>query len=120
MFAGLSASAARLGILTDGRSTTQRNKIKALGLDLWISEVVISEEFGSHKPDPRNYQYFEKVFPGGEYIYVGDNLCKDFVAPNSMGWKTVVLLDRGKNIHKQRFGNLKPGCCPQYALEALV
>ena len=37
-----------LGLITDGRSLTQRNKIKALGLDKYIesSLILISEETG--------------------------------------------------------------------------
>ena len=53
----------RLGIISDGRSRTQRNKLRALGLD-WIEDVVISEEFGSEKPCEANYLYFEKKYPG--------------------------------------------------------
>lgn len=42
-----------LGILTDGRYITQLNKIKALGLTRWIApeNVIVSETFGSSKPD---------------------------------------------------------------------
>ena len=49
-----------LGIITDGRYITQRNKIKALGLSRWIADdnIIISEEFGSAKPDIRNYRFF--------------------------------------------------------------
>ena len=52
----------RLGLITDGRSVQQRNKIEALGLGRWIEneDVVISEEFGSEKPALANYEYFMK------------------------------------------------------------
>ena len=36
-----------LGLLTDGRSVQQRNKIEALKLEEYFSEIIISEEFGS-------------------------------------------------------------------------
>ncbi len=90
-----------LGLLTDGRSIQQRNKIEALGLDDWFSEVVISEEFGSEKPHVENYKYFEKVFGKGKYYYIGDNIKKDFITPNSINWTTICLQDNGVNIHKQ-------------------
>lgn len=93
-----------IGILTDGRSVTQHNKIKALGLNRYVQEqnVVISEEFGSEKPEEKNYRYFELQYPGiDNFIYVGDNPQKDFITPNRLGWKTVGLLDDGHNIHKQ-------------------
>ncbi len=119
MFTRLSEAGRRLGLLTDGRSITQRNKIEALGLDAWISEIVISEEFGSSKPDARNYQCFEQIFPDASYAYVGDNLTKDFVTPNQMGWVTVALLDRGENIHPQCFDRLAPSHCPQFFVHVL-
>ena len=48
-----------LGLITDGRSISQRNKIKALGLERWIEEknIIISEEFGSEKTDEKNFHF---------------------------------------------------------------
>ena len=92
-----------IGLITDGRSLTQRNKIEALGLCDYIAEcdIVISEEFGSEKPSALNYLYFMEKYPHATFTYVGDNLAKDFIAPNSLGWKTICLLDNGENIHQQ-------------------
>lgn len=95
-----------VGIITDGRSVQQRNKIKALGLDMIFSEgnIIISEEFGTEKPNIDNYRYFMKQFPTvTDFIYVGDNVNKDFVAANLLGWTTICLRDNGMNIHKQNF-----------------
>ncbi len=97
-----------IGILTDGRSVTQRNKIKSLGLNRYVPEqnIVISEEFGSEKPDEKNYRYFESLYSEIEnFIYIGDNPRKDFIAPNHLGWETAGLLDDGRNIHKQEVTN---------------
>ena len=92
-----------IGLITDGRSVTQRNKIKALGLNLWIdnSNIIISEEFGSEKPSVSNYQYFENKYPQHKFVYIGDNIKKDFITPNILKWDTICLLDNGQNIHKQ-------------------
>lgn len=100
LISSLRQSNVRIGILSDGRGRTQRNKLKALGLD-WIEDVVISEEFGSEKPCEENYLYFEKKYPGHHFTYIADNPKKDFVAPNRLGWKTVCLKDDGRNIHPQ-------------------
>lgn len=102
----LIANGKTLGIISDGRSITQRNKIQALGLTRWISEdnIIISEEFGSPKPDKRNYEYFMSKYPSKSYSYIGDNTAKDFIAPNSLGWQTICLRDNGQNIHTQDFG----------------
>ena len=99
-------------MITDGRSVQQRNKIKALGLSEYFDDVIISEEFGSEKPNINNYKYFvDKYGYSYKYVYIGDNINKDFIAPNLLGWSTICLLDNGKNIHKQSFhleNNTKP------------
>jgi putative hydrolase of the HAD superfamily len=86
-------------ILTDGRSITQRLKLKALGLD--HLPIYISEEYGSEKPAPARFELIMREMPAAQYVYVGDNLEKDFIAPNKFGWVTVCLRDNGSNIHKQ-------------------
>ena len=94
-----------IGIITDGRSVQQRNKIKALGLDKIVIEenIVISEEFGSEKPSRANYDYLVAKYPDAtEFYYIADNPKKDFFAPNTLGWKTICLKDDGRNIHKQQ------------------
>jgi putative hydrolase of the HAD superfamily len=91
-----------LGLITDGFSITQRNKLKALDIENLFDLIIISEEFGSEKPDEANYKAFHQ-FGTTEYYYIGDNVTKDFVTPNKLGWTTVCLLDQGKNIHIQDF-----------------
>lgn len=93
-----------VGLITDGRSVSQRNKISALGLKGLFDIEVISEEFGSEKPDQRNYRVvMEKYSQRNRFIYVGDNPIKDFLTPNHLGWETVCLIDDGNNIHQQDF-----------------
>jgi len=106
-----------LGLLTDGREITQKNKIKALELEKYISEenMVISETFGSIKPSLNNYLYFQRKYDKAEFVYVGDNVEKDFIAPNQLSWKTFCLLDIGKNIHKQNF-SIDSKYLPQYKI----
>ena len=98
---GLSA-----GLITDGRSKTQRNKLYALGLSDYFDEVVISEEFGTEKPDERNYAHFEKKYPDRVFYYFGDNIKKDFISPIKRGWTPVCMENRGQNIHSQTLSNL--------------
>lgn len=110
-----------LGLITDGRSVQQRNKIKALGLSRWFEpdNIIISEEFGSQKPSLANYEYFMKRYPRAMYMYVGDNPKKDFVGANTLGWCTVCLLDDGRNIHKQDF-DICQQCQPQVIIKDIV
>ena len=93
-----------MGLITDGRSLQQRNKIKALHLNRYINNdnILISEEKGYGKPDERLYLYFMTTFPNASYYYIGDNLKKDFITPNALGWHTIALLDDGRNIHSQQ------------------
>lgn len=90
-----------LGIITDGRSVTQNNKIEALALCKYINKdnIIISEEFGFAKPSEEGFVYFMKKYPLSRYIYVADNQEKDFIAPNKLGWQTICLMDDGRNIH---------------------
>jgi len=92
-----------LGILTDGRSLTQRNKIDALGLTKIMDYIGISEELGTEKPSPENFRHVETHFKLDKYYYIGDNLKKDFVAPKAMGWKTIGIIDNGLNIHYDQY-----------------
>lgn len=91
------------GLITDGRSITQRNKLAALGIADIFKEIIISEEFGSEKPHPNNFDHFEANYPGSEFYFFGDNTAKDFVVPAKLGWITVCLKNAGENIHEQDF-----------------
>jgi len=109
----------KLGLITDGRSITQRNKIKALGLDQKFDLEIISEEFGSDKPDYRNFHVFHEKFPNTKkFVYIGDNPAKDFITPNTLGWRTICLIDKGNNIHRQNF-NYEKLFLPQYTVHSL-
>lgn len=90
-----------VSLLTDGRTITQRNKIKALGLQEF--PAYISEEFdNAEKPNPLRFEFIQQLHGNCEYIYVGDNVNKDFITPNNLGWKTVGIQDDGRNIHSQK------------------
>jgi putative hydrolase of the HAD superfamily len=86
-----------IAILTDGRSVTQRLKLRALGLaDI---PAFISEETGWGKPDERAYSNVMAKLPATHYVYVADNPTKDFVSANTLGWTTFGLLPREGCIH---------------------
>lgn len=106
----------KLAVITDGRSITQRNKLTALGLDNILDDVIISEEIGSEKPSLNNFKLVDDHLGCIEYIYIGDNVKKDFITPNKLGWTTICLLDRGFNIHKQDF-SLPMSYQPHYVVK---
>ena len=90
------------GLITDGRSITQRNKLEALDLANYFEDVIISEEFGSEKPDPRNFLYFETKYPNSEFWFIADNTSKDFIVPSKLDWNLVCLINNN-NVHVQNF-----------------
>jgi len=89
----------KIGIITDGRKTTQRVKLDALGITSLVDKIIISEEVGSEKPEERNYLLIEEAFPNHSYLYMADNLRKDFISPNKLGWNSIGLADNGLNMH---------------------
>lgn len=109
-----------LGLITDGRSVGQWNKIKALNLVRWFDEdnIIVSEEFGSEKTDDRNFQYFDDKYLNSSFAYVGDNPSKDFVVPNKHGWKTVMLKNDGRNIHEAKETMVE--FRPQFIIERMI
>lgn len=107
----------KIGLITDGRAVTQRNKLKALRVEAIFDKIIVSEEFGSTKPDQRNYCAF--IEEGiDDYYYIADNPKKDFITPNRLGWISICLLDNGQNIHSQDF-ELEDGYLPQYRIKNL-
>ena len=83
----------KLGLITDGRPEGQRAKIEALGIADLFDSIVVTDELGGaefRKPCVRAFEItrerlgisFEKM------IYVGDNVVKDFVAPEKLGMQS--------------------------------
>jgi putative hydrolase of the HAD superfamily len=102
---------ALLGLITDGHAQTQHAKISALELVPRFREIVTTGSLGParafHKPHPRAYEMIQAAIGerGDRYVYVGDNLEKDFVAPNALGWMTVCIdrpAQRAYRIHKNK------------------
>lgn len=95
----------RVCIITDGRSVTQRLKIAALGLE--VDGVYISEEIGAEKPDPASFLEVERDWPAEAYVYVADNVGKDFIVPRERQWLSVGLRADARAIYGARLS--EPG-----------
>jgi putative hydrolase of the HAD superfamily len=111
-----------IALITDGRATTQRNKIAALGLDKYAANeaIIISEEIGNDKNTPAPFELLRSRLGDVSYTYVGDNPAKDFHYPNLMGWKTLMLKDtQGVNIHTQSTTDLAPEFRAQATIDSL-
>lgn len=106
-----------MSLITDGRSITQRNKLRALGIETFFKNIVISEEVNSEKPSEYNFRKVMDNKIAENYIYIADNLKKDFITPNKLGWTSICLLDRGQNVHKQNF-NISSEYLPLFSISS--
>ena len=92
MIEDLKARGIKVGIITDGRPTGQRNKLKALGLLDVIDDYIITDELGGiqfRKPCDIAFRIMQNRWrlPASEIVYIGDNGTKDFQAPRQLGMK---------------------------------
>lgn len=86
----------KIGIITDGRSEGQRNKIEALDLDEIIDSenIIITDEIGGiqfRKPCDIAFRILMTCWRlnPADVVYVGDNAEKDFQAPHQLGMRSV-------------------------------
>ncbi|WP_416191293.1 HAD family hydrolase [Neisseria sp. CCUG12390] len=99
--ADLTRHFAATALITDGRSMTQRLKLQALDLADLFDDILISESYQSEKPAAERFVHLQDKYGAKrEFIYVGDNIKKDFVTPKAMGWLTVGLKPSAQNIHR--------------------
>lgn len=101
-----------VAILTDGRSATQRLKLKALGLSDW--PAYISEDHGSTKPSPERFRAIQADYPAQHYVYVADNMQKDFIGCNPLGWIGVGMQGNHRNVHTQASDGLPASALPAH------
>lgn len=86
----------RVGILTDGRPFGQRAKIRALGLDELVEDILVTDELGGEqfrKPCDIAFRILQRRWrlPFEELLYVGDNPDKDFQAPMQLGMRSLYV-----------------------------
>jgi len=79
--------------LSDGPAVSQRAKVAALGLDRWLSLLIVTAELGPGlgKPSPEGFRRIEAATgeSGAACAHVADNPAKDFAGPRQLGWRTV-------------------------------
>lgn len=87
----------RLGIITNGSSDHQREKIERTNIARFFDTVIISEEVGIGKPDPRIFNLALKrlaVDPMAA-VLVGDSLERDIQGAQNAGIRGI-WIDRGE------------------------
>ena len=101
VLAELVARGSRLALVSDGYLDVQRRKWAALSLAAPFDPVVFTDERGRDcwKPHPWGFERVMEAYPAAKrFFYVADNPAKDFVAPNRLGW-TTVMVRHESNVH---------------------
>lgn len=111
----------KLGLITDGYLPAQELKVKALGLEKFFDCIIYTESLGREfwKPSPAG---FEKLLArlnvsAAQSLYVADNLKKDFLSPNQMGFKTIRII-RKKQLHTSPAPSKEAQ--PRYEIDAIT
>ena len=93
----------KLGIITDGYTVTQTNKLKAVLADKYFDKIIITDLLGKEfwKPHPKSFEMMKEYFnvEWDEMAYVGDNPQKDFYISKAYPLKTVRIL-RDNSVYK--------------------
>ncbi|WP_051291629.1 HAD family hydrolase [Fictibacillus gelatini] len=94
----------KLGIITDGYTNAQRQKLKAIKAFDYFDEIIITDELGREfwKPHPKAFEIIKDKLcvEFNEMIYVGDNPEKDFYIGNLYPIKTIRIFREG--IYKNK------------------
>lgn len=84
---------AMTAVLSDGRHKEQKRKGQALGIQHLFDDVVFTDALGRDfwKPSIACFERLQQKhdMPAGRCFYVGDNLEKDFIAADLLGWRSV-------------------------------
>ncbi len=76
-----------MALITNGASQAQRPKIDRFGLGPFFDCIIIEDEFGVGKPDPRVYRHAmeQLAVRPSEDLMVGDNLHADIAGAQALG-----------------------------------
>jgi len=106
LVAAREAGRVRFGILSNGQTSNQWRKLKILGLESWVPahQIVVSEEVGYAKPDPRIFQVaLDRLgatpadVAAGDCWYVGDSVKNDVAGASNAGWRCL-WVDHGYGL----------------------
>ncbi|CAM3682181.1 HAD family hydrolase [Paenibacillus lactis] len=82
----------KLGIVTNGRDFYQRNKISALGIHDYFTDIVTSGSVNIKKPDHAIFQIALKHLRsiGRRTVFVGDSIEADIIPAKELGMFTIL------------------------------
>jgi len=96
-----------LGLVTNGPVGLQQGKIDEVGIGRLFATIVISEQVGVHKPDPRVFQQAldQLACAGAEAWFVGDHPRNDVLGAAGVGMQPIWLT----GVHPWPDGVERPG-----------
>ncbi|MDN5753072.1 MAG: HAD-IA family hydrolase [Nitrosospira sp.] len=86
----------RIGVVTDNPPASQRQKLDVCGLVPLIDTVVLTEELGTQKPDPKVFEECARLLdlPAEQLVMVGDNLFRDMQGSANAGYRHAFHIQR--------------------------
>jgi|JRYD01.1.fsa_nt_gb putative hydrolase of the HAD superfamily len=87
----------QLAIITNGFAEAQHTKLRASAIDHFFSKIIISEEIGYHKPDPRIFLQTAELLqtPIKDCLMIGDNVETDIAGAIASGMDCAYLNPAG-------------------------
>ena len=96
----------KLGIISDGDSHQQRDKLKKFRIERYFDSIVISDDISSTKPTKKIFtECLNRLnTESDKAMYIGDDYKKDFKGAIRRGLKAC-LIDRNSNIKIEEIDN---------------
>ena len=84
----------RLGVLTNGLSCLQREKLRGAGLEPWFGAVVAGGDVGSRKPDPAVFDALLDRLGAGrrDALMIGNNPETDILGAREAGIEAILIV----------------------------
>ena len=99
----------KVGLITDGLSKVQWNKIKLLDIEEYFDQIIVTDDLGIEywKPNTFAYEAMLRNFKlnADECIYIGDNPNKDFYGARVTGYITIRILRKEGDYFNLRLSN---------------
>jgi FMN phosphatase YigB (HAD superfamily) len=118
----------RIGILSDNPPAAQRQKLEVCGLLPWVDVLVLAQELGIRKPDPKVFEACAHLLdlPPQQLVMVGPNPFRDMQGFCNAGYRHAFHIQRAGSSSifnpdlMWRAGNVMPACTPISNLNELL
>lgn len=80
-----------LGVISNGFTDVQLGRLRSTGLDTYFDHIILSEDVGLSKPDPRIFHLALEAAgaAASETLYIGDNFLYDIGGASRAGLGTI-------------------------------